>query len=59
MENAKYRIGDVVEYRGSWGKDPVEVVTIIGMDDEEKDELVYDLSNERWCYEDQIDGLVA
>lgn len=49
----RYQEGDIVEYRGSFGRGPVEVVTILH-GDEKNGEVVYDLSNGRWCYESQI-----
>lgn len=49
----RFSEGDIVEYRGSFGRGPVEVVTILH-GDEKNGEVVYDLSNGRWCYESQI-----
>lgn len=49
----KFKAGDVVLYRPSFGSGPLTKVTILDLD--EKDgRAVYGLDNDRWCYEDSI-----
>jgi len=55
IADAIYSDGDKVKYRGGFGSGPVEVVTILGID-EKNGRVVYDLDNGHWCYEDQIIG---
>lgn len=50
---SRYQEGEVVRYRGSFGCGKIEVVTILAID-EKNGEIVYDLSNNSWCYESQI-----
>lgn len=49
----RFSEGDIVVYRGSFGHGLVEAVAITGVG-EKNGEVVYDLSNGRWCYESQI-----
>jgi len=51
----KYKVGDRVTYRGSFGNGLIQTVTIEDRD-EKNDRPIYDLSNNHWCYEDQIIG---
>ena len=56
MTKYKFKQGDKVTYRGVWGtaeeSDPVEI-TSTGTKNGER---VYGLSDNHWCYENQICG---
>ncbi len=54
-QHAQFKVGDSVNYRGGFGRGPIETVTIIGID-EKNGKVVYDLDNGHWTYESQVIG---
>ena len=53
-----YEVGQTVMWRGSWGTQAPKAVKIIDLGSK-NGEPVYDLDNEHWCYEDQIDRVIS
>ena len=69
------KIGTKISYRGGFGTEKPQVVSVTGIERvksgekygkkvgmtffRDKDECVFDLDNGHWCYGDQIDKVVS
>lgn len=50
----KYEVGEVVSWRGGWGREAPKLAKIIDVG-EKNDQAVYDLDNGHWAYEYQLE----
>lgn len=55
--DTEYEINDMIMYRPSFGTATPTKAKIVGVG-EKNDRVVYDLDNNHWCYEDQIDSRI-
>lgn len=53
MSEYKFRLGQTVIWRGSWGTDFPRLAVIVELA-EKNDQPVYDLDNGHWAYEHQL-----
>lgn len=54
----RYGVGQRVMWRGGFGTEPAKPATIVGLGNKNGRPL-YDLDNDHWAYETQIDGVVT